>query len=94
MFDTNILVLLYGFAKDFGFGLTGWAIIVWLLWKIATNHLQHLKTDNVEIKEMITTLSADVKASTEKLDAKIEAVDGKVVSLGERTATIEGQIRK
>ena len=90
--DIFSVSVILGLIKDFGFGLTGWAIIVWLLWKIATNHLRHLKSDNVEIKGMITTLSKDVKASTEKLHTRITAVDEKVNSLGERTSKLEGKL--
>jgi hypothetical protein len=83
----------YQMFKDFGFGLTGWAIIVWLLWKIATNHLHHIAVD-------IKTISADVKTvikqqadDKKELNEKIEAVDSKVNSLGERTAKLEGQVQ-
>jgi hypothetical protein len=92
MLDIFNISLILGICKDYG-PIAGWLIVVWLLWKIATNHLRHLKTDNVEIKKMITTLSTDVKASTKELNEKIESVEGKVNSLGERTAKLEGQVQ-
>lgn len=86
--------LVYGLFKDFGIGLAEFGIIVWLLWKIATNHLHHIALD-------IKDISKDVKASEvqriedkKELNTKIETLDIKLNSIGERTSKIEGQVQK
>ena len=89
IFNLSIIVNLF---KDFG-PIAGWVVIVWLLWKIATNHLKHLKDDNIVIFDKIDNLSADVKASTKELNKKIETVEDRVNSLGERTSKLEGQVQ-
>lgn len=80
---TTVAPWLYQIFKDFGFGFTGWAIIVWLLWKIGTNHLAHIAKD-------IKVIGVDVK----DLSAKLDVTNEKVNSLAERTAKIEGEIKQ
>ena len=90
IFDVSII---YGMLKDFGFGLTGWAIIVWLLWKIATNHLHHIAVDIKSISADVKTVIKQQADDKKELNDKIDTVEGKVNSIGERTAKLEGQVQ-
>lgn len=94
MFDPSLLALIYQLFKDFGVGLCEFGIIVWLLWKIATNHLHHIGTDVKAVSDKVDTLSADVKASTKNLNEKIDAIDSKANTLDVKVAKLEGQVQK
>lgn len=91
--NPDFLSLLYNLFKDFGFGLTGWAIIVWLLWKIGTNHLHHIATDIKDISKDVKEISLQMATDKKELNTKIETIDEKVNSLGERTSKLEGQVQ-
>lgn len=94
MFDPSLLALVYQVFKDFGCNALLGGIIVWLLWKIATNHLHHIaldiKTIGTDVKTVIATQEADKK----ELNEKIEAIDEKANTLGVKVAKLEGQVEK
>jgi peptidoglycan hydrolase CwlO-like protein len=94
----DLLALIYTLSKDFGVGLCEFGIIVFLIWKLATNHLAHVKSDLQKdvsgIGTKVDNLSKDVKECTTRLNDKINDTNNKVTSLGERIAKVEGEIEQ
>jgi len=80
MFELSITTLL-ALLKTFGVGLTQTAVILYLLWKIANNHLAHIAKD-------IKDIALDVKEVKDEL----QSMKGQCVHSRERIAKIEGKI--
>lgn len=91
MFDISMILSLF---KDYGCGLAEFAIIVWLLWKIANNHLKHIADDVKAVGVAVRDLGKQMDKDNKDLNEKIEETHTKVEALGERVAKVEGQIQK
>lgn len=89
---TDIMSFAYQIFKDFGENAVLGGVIIYLLWKLATNHLHHLGMDIQANNTKLDNLSKDVKACTTGLSSKIDAVNSKVELLESKTAKIEGKI--
>jgi hypothetical protein len=76
----NIQILL-GLLKDFGVGITGWAVVIALLWKIMTNHLKHLSDSNKRIETAVGKVAKDLKENTRMTN-----------ELGQRVSKLEGKL--
>lgn len=77
MLDVNFIFRLF---QTFGFGVAQTGLVVFLLWKIATNHLAHIAHD-------IKDLSKDVKA----LAGEVKDMKSHCSFQGERLSKIEGR---
>jgi hypothetical protein len=77
----DILSLIYQVFKDFGAGAVEFGIIIFLLWKLANNHLRHISSD-------IKTIGTDVKAVQVELKENTRTTN----ELGQRVAKIEGKL--
>jgi hypothetical protein len=78
MWEINIVLNLF---KQFGFGIAQTALVVFLLWKIATNHLAHIASD-------IKDVSKDIKA----VALEVKDIKTQTAAHGERIAKLEGKI--
>ena len=67
MFDISTYISL---AQTFGFGVAQTSLVVFLLWKIATNHLKHIADD-------IKIISKDVKNVANEPNREVKISDGK-----------------
>ncbi len=74
----NIFLML---LDKFGMNIAQMGLMVFLFYKLYTNHLAHIHTD---IK--------DTKKSVGETKEKIDALDKKTDELGERVANIEGRL--
>jgi len=80
MFDIFNISIILGIFRDYS-PIAGWVIIVWLLWKIATNHLRHISTDIKKIGLDVNSVQAELKENTKTTN-----------ELGQRVAKIEGKL--
>jgi hypothetical protein len=78
MWEVSVILNLF---RDFGFGVAQTALIVFLFWKLATNHLKHLSDD-------IKAVGKDVK----DLADEIKGMKSHCALEGERLAKLEGKI--
>ena len=78
MWEINIIMNL---IKEFGLGLAEFGVIVFLLWKIATNHLRHISED-------IKSISTDVKL----VASDVQDIKENVAKDRERIAKLEGKL--
>jgi len=78
MFDINIYLKL---LETFGFGVAQTGLVVFLLWKIATNHLRHIGDD-------IKTVSKDVK----DLAIEVKSMKTNCTAHAEKIAKLEGKL--
>jgi hypothetical protein len=80
--NPDILVQIYAIFKDFGVGVVEFGIIIFLIWKLGSNHIHHLgmKMDGV---------ARDVKA----IKLTVNDTNDKVSSLAERVSTLEGEMK-
>jgi len=78
MWEINIVLSVF---KEFGLAIGLGSIIIFLLWKIMTNHLAHIAID---IKDMAT----DVKA----VRSEVGEIKCDMAQDRERIAKIEGKI--
>jgi hypothetical protein len=88
----DILTLAYQIFKDFGCTAVLSGIIIFLVWKLGSNHLKHIGDDVKTCISKIDKVSEDVKTSKEDVDKKFQTVNEKVDSLGERTSKVEGKL--
>jgi len=75
MFDLNLYIEL---AKTFGFGLAQTGLVVFLLWKIATNHLKHISDDIRELKDNVNLLSVNVTTNITEIKERLAKVEGQL----------------
>ncbi len=90
--NLDLLTFSYQIFKDFGCNVVLGSVVIFLLWKIATNHLRHIGMDVQANNQKIDTLSKKVESWKEDNDKKIQAVTDKVEAIGDRTSKIEGKI--
>lgn len=79
--NPDILSLFYNILKDFGVGVFGWGVVIYLIWKLMTNHLKHIGQD-------IKSIGRDVKLTRIELKENTKITN----QLGERVSKIEGKL--
>jgi len=89
--NLDIVTFSYQIFKDFGCNVVLGGIIVWLLWKIATNHLKHIGDDVKTCITKIDNVSKDVSENKKSTDTKIDTINERVDSIGERISVVEGK---
>lgn len=87
----DLLSFAYTLFKDFGVNVLLGGIVIYLLWKLITNHLHHIGMDVKECIDKIDNLSTEVKDSKKELNGKIDASNAEMASLGERISFVEGK---
>ena len=88
----DILTFAYQIFKDFGCNVLLASVIIYLIWKVITNHLHHIGMDIKSTNQKIDMLSEDVKSFKEDNDKKFQSLNDKMEAIGERTSKIEGKI--
>lgn len=77
MWEINIVLAIF---KEFGVFIGLGGIIIFLLWKIMTNHLAHIAIDIKDVAEGVKAISVDVKG-----------IKSDMVEDRERIAKLEGR---
>ena len=77
----DFLINIFSIGKSFGWSVAQFVVIIFLLWKIATNHLAHIAADIKEIAKELKGVATEVK------DIKTQTA-----SHGERIAKLEGKL--
>ena len=78
MFSTGVLL---GIFQTYGFSVAQTALIVALLWKIATNHLRHIADDIKGIQVSVNGVAKEVgelKEDTANFRERLAKVEGKL----------------
>ena len=78
MWEINIILNLF---KDFGVNIAGFGIIIYLVWKLGTNHLKHIADD-------VKSVAIDVKS----VASEVKEIKSQTAAHGERIATLEGKM--
>lgn len=88
----DFLTFMYQIFKDFGVNVVFFGIIIYLLWKLGSNHLTHISADVKSCIKGIDNLSKEITESEKRTDVKIENLNEKVEAIGERTSKVEGKL--